>query len=114
MDEEQQKGLQRIVRDLNQAKEDGGDDHLPCPPPIPFHEVLINEAETSVTEADLKVANFQLQFINAAWPHVHSISALSKMVDTTIKATIHRRNLLKMSYGAENKGPRHNTFEPLD
>jgi hypothetical protein len=88
-------------------------ENLPCPPRIPFHEVLINEAETSVTEADLKVANFQLNFINEAWQHVHSISALSKMVDTTIKATIHRRNLLKMSYGAETNRSKGNVFEPL-
>ncbi len=87
---------------------------LPAPPAITFHEVLINEAESSVTKADLEVANYQLNFINNAWQHVHSITALSKMVDTTIKATIHRRNLLKMSYGAESNRTRQGTFEPLD
>lgn len=102
-----------ILKNTSPQTEDG-DDNLPAPPPIPFHEVLINEAETSVTEADLKVANFQLNFINNAWQHVHSITALSKMVDTTIKATIHRRNLLKMSYGAETNRSKGNVFDPLD
>lgn len=101
-----------LIRKLPPDREE--DEYLPCPHLPIFKQIQVDDTEETLNKADLEVANFQLQFINEAWPYVKSITTLSKLVDTTIKATIHRRAILKVAYGVGNKGSKGDVFNPLD
>lgn len=67
------------------------------------------DTDDKVTEADLVLANMQLNFLAECWLQVKSIGGVCKLIDATIKATKHRRDILKLPYGAPSKVSK--TFE---
>lgn len=70
---------------------------IPDIPPPP-RDALLDDAETEVTKLDLVMANNQVRYIHHLWNGVRSISAACQLIDAGIKATKHRRVLLKLPY----------------
>lgn len=83
-------------------------------PLVTSTDIARTDPESKITDADLSLANNQLQFIAAAWSQVQTIGGICRLVDATIKATKHRRDILELPYGPRNKGEKDRTVFPLD
>lgn len=81
-------------------------------PQVPV--VSRTDTEHTVTDADLILANMQLQAVGVLWKQVTSIGQACKLISATIEATKHRRALLQLPYGSPNKVGKTWDLSPLD
>ena len=71
--------------------------------PVASQEVTLDSTIEEIQKQDLVVANAMLSAVHDCWKHVKSLNALTRMVDTTIKATAHRRAVIGKPYGAKSE-----------
>lgn len=71
-------------------------------------------ADTEIVKEDLSIATMQLQGLMAVWamPGL-TVGRMLRLIDGTIKAVKHRRDILGMPYGHIDKGPKGISFEPI-
>lgn len=80
--------------------------------PLDLHDTASQE---EAARADLPLANSMLKALYIGWGQVRTITSMCKLVDATIKATKHRRDVLRIPYGAEGKDSGSRTIAyPLD
>lgn len=79
-----------------------------------YKHIDSNSTEADVVKADLELANVPMQMLHAAWGQVKTIGGICKLIDATMKATKHRRDVLKMQYGSKDSGAKRDIVYPLD
>lgn len=88
---------------------------IEIPEPTDIQLVPDKEKVTrQIIQDDLILANAQLKAVHAGWGYVDNISKLSRMVDATIKAVIHRRAVLGIPYGYQPQNSKGTILEPLE
>lgn len=93
-------------------------DNLPAvtfPDPADISMQDMKESPYKLIETDLNTANAALKMVHQGWATVDNLPKLSRMIDNTIKATKHRRDVLGVPYGYQAKtGQKSDVLEPLD
>jgi len=102
---------------------DTNDEHLPTIPTLDVTTINIpsipsfshNPAHTEVAKNDIEIATMQLQGLMAGWamPGL-TVGRMTRLIDATIKAVKHRRDVLGMPYGYIDQNTKRVSFEPLD
>ena len=80
--------------------------------PVPKN---VNEQSSleEVIQADVVIANANLQIIHQLWGNVTSIAAACKLLDQQMKAVEHRRKVLNLQYGAKDSSQKSDVVLPI-
>jgi hypothetical protein len=82
-------------------------------PELPQVNETLSDAE--INRVHLQMSNLELQMIYHALPQVKSLANLTKLIDTSMKAVKHQRDLLCLPYGYTGKAERKDVvFPPVD
>jgi len=73
-----------------------------------------NATESEAIHADLEMSNFMLDALATCWESVRTIKGVTTLVGATIKATKHRRDILKLPYGAPTQNTSNRAVTFLD
>ena len=86
---------------------------------IPQPEVkdILTDSQAELEEvrkADMKILNFSLAVLHAAWDKVETLPGLFLMIDKQMSLVEKRRAILGLPYGSsQNKSSAKFTFEPI-
>lgn len=85
---------------------------LPDPklPELPAVDQRMTDAE--INNLHLQMSNLEINILYKLWPQVNSISAACKMIDASIKAVKHQRDILCLPYGYSGKATREDVVFP--
>jgi hypothetical protein len=82
-------------------------------PPLPQVGEQMSDAE--INRLHLQMSNLEINVIYQMWPQVKSIAGVTKLIDASIKAVKHQRDLLCLPYGYKGEATRKDiVFPPLD
>jgi hypothetical protein len=82
-------------------------------PPLPAVGEQMSDAE--INRLHLQMSNLEINVIYQMWPQVKSIAGVTRLVDASIKAVKHQRDLLCLPYGYKGESTRKDiVFPPLD
>lgn len=86
---------------------------LPLIPPLP--PVTSNMPDTEINKMHLQMSNLELNVIYQMWPQVKTIAGVTRLIEASIKAVKHQRDLLCLPYGHSGKATREDVvFPPID
>lgn len=82
-------------------------------PPLPPVDSRMSDAETN--QLHLQMSNLEIQVIYSMWTQVKTISGVTKLIDASIKAVKHQRDILCLPYGYKGASTRADVvFPPID
>lgn len=77
--------------------------------------VCSSMSDAEINRIHLQLSNVELQVIHALWPQVKSIAGVTRLIETSIKAVKHQRDLMCLPYGYKGEATRKDViFPPLD
>jgi hypothetical protein len=95
--------------------EESPDINLPTinvPPLCPVGEQM---SDAEINRQHLQMSNLEIGVIYQMWPQVKSIAGVCKLIDASIKAVKHQRDLLCLPYGYKGEAQRKDiVFPPID
>ncbi len=85
---------------------------LPEPqlPDLPAVDSRMSDAD--INNLHLQMSNLEINILYKLWPKVNSISSACKMIDASIKAVKHQRDILCLPYGHTAKATREDVVFP--
>lgn len=82
-------------------------------PPLPTVDAQMSDAE--INRVHLQMSNLELNVIYSMWTQVNTLAGVAKLIDTSMKAVKHQRDLLCLPYGYKGSSTRADVvFPPLD
>lgn len=82
-------------------------------PPLPAVDSQMSDAE--VNRLHLQMSNLEINVIYSMWPQVKSIAGVTRLIDASIKAVKHQRDIMCLPYGYKGESTRKDVvFAPID
>lgn len=82
-------------------------------PTLPAVDAQLTDAE--INKIHLQMSNLEINVIYSMWPQVRTIAGVTKLIDASIKAVKHQRDILCLPYGHKGTATRADViFTPID
>lgn len=109
--------LKNTTPELNEDDENEAPDFVNLPTIVcpPLAQAGEHSSDEEINRQHLQMSNLELNVIYAMWPQVNSITSVCKLIDASIKAVKHQRDLLCLPYGYRGEATRKDiVFPPID